>query len=243
MSRKIPTRHILAFGGGGIWAEHNATPMREFLLGLTGKDRPRVCLLPTATGDEQRIIDAFYGCLTADLAATSHVPLFDRLAGPADPCKHLLSQDLIWVGGGNTANMLAIWRVHGIDRALRRAWESGVVLAGGSAGAICWFHGGTTDSFGPLAAINDGLKFLRGSFCPHYDAEPGRRPLYRRLVASGRLPSGLAMDDGAAAHFVGTKLAEVVTWRPSARGFRMTRRGSRAAETPLPVRCLARKTT
>jgi peptidase E len=136
--------------------------------------------------------------------------------------------------------MLAIWRVHGVDRALRRAWEAGVVLAGMSAGAICWFEGGTTDSFGPeLAGFTDGLGFLGGSFSPHYDGEPRRRPLFRRLVGERALPDGLASDDGAAFVFRGTDLLEVVGSTPSARGYRIVRGpAGEAIETELPTRYL-----
>jgi peptidase E len=153
---------------------------------------------------------------------------------------YLLDQDVIYVGGGNTENMLAIWRVHGVDRALRTAWESGVVMTGLSAGSLCWFEAGTTDSFGPeLAGLSDGLGLLPGSHSPHYDGEPGRRPLYQRLVAAGTLPDGYAADDGAALVFHGSELAEVVASRPAARGYRVVRgRNGHAIETELPTRYL-----
>ena len=121
---------------------------------------------------------------------------------------------MIWVGGGNTANMLAIWRVHGFDRILREAWEQGVVLAGGSAGMICWFEAGVTDSFGPqLEGMRDGLGFLPGSACPHWDDEELRRPVYRRLIDEEGFPSGYAADSGVGLHFVGTELVEVLSDR------------------------------
>jgi dipeptidase E len=154
---------------------------------------------------------------------------------PEAPAEHLVSQDLIYVGGGNTANMLAIWRVHGIDRALREAWERGAVLGGMSAGANCWFEDSVTDSFGPeLRALGGGLGLLAGSFCPHYDGEPERRPTYTRLVQEGLLTPGYAADDDAAFHFEGTELREVVTQRDGARGYRVTAGG----EEPLEARLL-----
>src|SRR5215472_5871060 len=128
----------------------------------------------------------------------------------ADPADLLLSQDVIFVGGGSAANMLAVWRVHGLDVVMRDAWQAGIVLAGVSAGAICWFVGGTTDSFGPLRPFIGGLALLPGSYCPHYDSEPGRRPFFHQLVAAGTLPAGIACDDGAAAHFADDSLDEVV---------------------------------
>jgi len=145
-----------------------------------------------------------------------------------------LGSDVILVCGGNTANMLAVWRLHGFDRILREAWESGVVLAGWSAGLICWFEAGITDSFGPqLAGMRDGLGFLPGSACPHYDTEEQRRPVYAELVANG-FPAGIALDDTAAARYAGTELVEVVASSPDTGGYQVGPGG----ETPLPVRAL-----
>jgi dipeptidase E len=144
----------------------------------------------------------------------------------------VLSQDVVVVGGGNTANMLAIWRVHGFDALLREAWEQGVVLTGWSAGMICWFEAGVTDSFGPqLDGMRDGLGLLPGSACPHYDDEELRRPVYRRLVDSG-FPAGYAADSGVGLHFAGTELVEVVSSREGATGYRV----EPGSETPLEAR-------
>ena len=153
---------------------------------------------------------------------------------PEDLRKLALSHDAICVCGGNTANMLAVWRVHGFDRILREAWEAGVVLVGWSAGMICWFEAGVTDSFGPqLAGMRDGLGFLSGSTCPHYDGEDLRRPVYTSLVSDGFRP-GLALDDAAAARFDGTELVEVVAAAEGARGYRVGPGG----EEPLHTRLL-----
>ena len=137
---------------------------------------------------------------------------------------------MILVGGGNTANMLAVWRVHGFDKVLREAWEHGVVLSGWSAGMICWFEAGVTDSFGPqLAGMRDGLGFLAGSACPHYDGEERRRPVYQRLVSEG-FPAGIALDDAAGAHYVGTELHEVVSSLPGSSGYLVAADGERRLE-------------
>ena len=154
---------------------------------------------------------------------------------PPDDLRELsLASDVILVCGGNTANMLAVWRVHGFDRILREAWEDGVVLAGWSAGMICWFEAGVTDSFGPqLEGMRDGLGFLPGSACPHYDSEVRRRPVYTELVANG-FPAGLALDDAAAALYAGTELVEVVVSDADAGGYRVGADG----EVPLPARLL-----
>ena len=150
---------------------------------------------------------------------------------PANLRELALSHDAILVCGGNTANLLAVWRTHGFDRILREAWESGIVLFGWSAGMICWFEAGVTDSFGPqLAGMRDGLGFLPGSGCPHYDGEDLRRPVYRQLVAEG-FPPGLALDDAAAARFDRTELVEVVCSAPGARGYRVETGGEQPLET------------
>jgi peptidase E len=148
--------------------------------------------------------------------------LFNRVVDDVDA--FLLAQDLVFIAGGNTANMLAIWRLHGVDRALLAAWEAGVIMSGVSAGGICWFEGFTTDSFGPkLRPVRDGFGVLNGSFIPHYDGEAQRRPLFHRLVAEGTLPGGYGVDDGAALVFRGTELREVVADRPDAHGYRVER--------------------
>jgi peptidase E len=149
----------------------------------------------------------------------------------------LADQDVIYVGGGNTANMLAIWRAHGIDRILKDAWLDGVVMTGVSAGMLCWFRGGVTDSFGGLDALNDGLGLIDATACPHYDGEAERRPTYHRLVLEG-LPGGFAADDGAALYFRGTELVEVVSSRPGAGAYRVELVDGRAVESRLDVRYL-----
>jgi peptidase E len=230
------TRHIVALGG--LRARPGATPpIVGYLLALTGKPRPRVCYLPTARGDQAEGIVQFHARLAGAAAERTHLGLFDRTV--RDLRGFLLSQDLIWVGGGNTANMLAVWRVHGVDRVLREAWEAGIVLCGGSAGSLCWFECGTTDSFdlNALAPLEDGLGLLPGSHCPHYDGEAQRRPLYHRLIADG-FPPGYAIDDDAAIHFVGQDVAEVVSARDGATAYRVERRDGRVVETPLAARPL-----
>ena len=163
-----------------------------------------------------------------------------------DPEDFLMSQDIIFVGGGSVANMVAVWRVHGIDEILRKAWHAGIVLAGSSAGGICWFEGGTTDSFGArLRPYTDGLGMLAGSFCPHYHSEAERRPLYQRLVAEGALPGGLACDDGVGAHYVDDALAEMVSDRPDGDAYRVEPDGDGRlhrdrAPGPLPRRVTSR---
>jgi dipeptidase E len=235
------SRTIVAMGGGGFSMEPQDLLLDDLVLGfgqaVRGRARPSVCFVGTAGGDSEGDLASFYASY-ARRAEASHLALFTRSV--ADIEAFLLDQDVVHVGGGNTANMLAIWRLHGVDRALRRAWESGVVMAGVSAGAICWFEGGTEHSFGPeLAGFTDGLGFLGGSFSPHYDSKPRRRPLFRRLVGERALPDGFASDDGAAFVFRGTDLLEVVGSTPSARGYRVVRGpAGEVIETELPTRYL-----
>jgi dipeptidase E len=236
-----PERIVVAMGGGGFSMEPENPLLDDHILQLARanrlRDRPRVCFLATASGDSPSYIASFYAAF-ARRSEASHLPLFDRTVDDIE--EFLLDQDVIYVGGGNTENMLAIWRVHGVDHALRAAWESGVVMTGLSAGSLCWFETGTTDSFGPgLAALSGGLGFLPGSHVPHYDGEENRRPVYHRLIAEGTIPAGHAADDGAALVFHGTELAEVVASRPDARGYRVERGPSGdAVETELPTRYL-----
>src|SRR5262249_53265718 len=187
-------RQIVAMGGGSFSVEPDGSALDAYVLGLTGKPHPKICFVPTASGDAPEYTAKFYDAF-ARRAAASHLYLLGRPR--TDMAKHLASQDIIYVGGGNTANMLAVWRVHGVDQMMRGAWEQGVILTGVSAGMICWFECGVTDSFGPLAALRDGLGLLSGSACPHYDGERDRRPTYQQLVRRG-LPTRHPPGDGAA---------------------------------------------
>jgi dipeptidase E len=230
-----PRRQIVAMGGGSFAVEGAGSPLDAYVLALSGKPRPKVCFLGTASGDAATYITKFYEAF-GERAEAVHVTLFGRPR--TDIAALLASQDIVYVGGGNTANMLAVWRVHGVDRMLKAAWERGVILTGVSAGMICWFEAGVTDSFGPLAALRDGLGLLSGSACPHYDGEADRRPTYQSLVRAG-FPEGYAADDGAALHFVGAALETCVAGRPRARVYRVAAKGETVVETPLPVRLLS----
>jgi dipeptidase E len=216
-------RQIVAIGGGDSWV------VFDYVLELV-RPTPRLLWVGTAGADDAaralRVHDHFHG--RADVRRLELFPW-----PPQDLRELVLSQDVILVGGGNTANMLAIWRVHGVDRLLREAWEQGSVLCGSSAGMICWFEAGVTDSFGPqLEGMRDGLGLLPGSACPHYDDEEERRPVYRRLIDEESFPPGYAADAGVGLHFVGTELAQVLTHREEATAYRVEPGG----ETLLPAR-------
>ena len=207
------------------------SPLEDFLLDLAAARRPRVCYVGTASAQKPEYVEVFYDAFRRRACVPTHLELFGT---PDQPAAQVAAQDVIYVGGGNTANMLAIWRVHGVDQALREVWERGGVLGGWSAGANCWFEDSVTDSFGPvLRALGDGLGLLAGSFCPHYDGEPERRPTYTRLVREGVLAPGYAADDDAGFHFEGTALREIVSQREGARGYRVTKEGEEVLEARL----------
>lgn len=243
MTAAEPT--ILATSGGYARPERGDLalgPLVHHAIGLSRpQGRPRVAHLGTASGD-QRSFNAQLGeaASRAGLELT-HVNLFP-MPTLDDVEAHLLAQDVVWVGGGSVANLLAVWRVHGLEQTFRRVWEAGVVLAGVSAGSICWFRGGTTDSFGPeLRAVRDGLGLLPFDNGVHHDSEARRRPTIHRLVADGTFGETHCTDDGAGLHYEGTELVGCVTERPGARCYRVTKGDDGAAvEVALPTVELAR---
>jgi dipeptidase E len=219
--------HILAMGGGDVLEA--GSKLEDLLLELSGKPRPRVVFLPTAAADSDERIELFLDSFGARGCEPEVVTLFGM---PERPAERVAAADVVYVNGGNTANALAVWRVHGVDEALREVWRRGGVLGGWSAGANCWFEDSVTDSYGPtLRELGAGLGFLSGSFCPHFDGEAERRPTYTRLVRDGVLAPGYAADDDAAFRFEGTELREVVSQREGARGYRITPAGEEPLET------------
>jgi peptidase E len=211
-------------GGAGL-----GTALDDYVLSVA-RGR-RACFVPTASAEDESYTIAFYSTYGRKAEAT-HLTFFPW--PPENLRDMVLQQDVIYVGGGNTANMLAIWRVHGLDAILREAWEDGIVLCGSSAGMICWFEAGVTDSFGPqLEGMRDGLGFLPGSACPHYDGEELRRPRYRGLVDEG-FPAGWAAEDAVGLHFEGIELAAVVTAVEGKRAYRV----EPGSETPVEARLL-----
>lgn len=201
-------------------------------------DHPRICIINTATGDDAQRLTGIHNAFSKLDMISSHLALFPMPNVP-QVREHLLSQDIIWVGGGSTANLLALWRVHGLDTILRECWESGVVLKGVSAGSLCWHLGGTTDSFGlPLQPVTNGLGFLPYSNSPHHDAEPERRPTIHRLIADGTLTDGYATENGTGLLFFGTELQEAFTEVEGKTAYSLTLQGDKVIETVLPTRLL-----
>jgi peptidase E len=242
MPAKLPT--IVATSGGLRRGSRTSFEFAPLLLhaielsGVTGRT-PRVCHLGTAGGDQQSFNALFSDAGQAAGISVTHLNLFP-MPNTDDPAGLLLGQDVVWVGGGSVANLLALWRLHGLDSVFREVWQAGVVLAGVSAGALCWHAGGTTDSFGPdLRAVTNGLGLVPYSIGVHYDSEPQRRPLYQQLVGSGVLPDGYATDDGVGIVYHGTEFAEAVSEVRGKGAYRVGREDGRAREERIEPRALA----
>jgi dipeptidase E len=233
-------RTIFAMGGGGFTMEPGNPVLDEYILGLARRPAPRVCFLPTASGDPLDHITRFYEAFSDLPCEPSDLSLFRLGRRPVDLRAVLLRQDIVYVGGGSMRNMLAIWRVHELDAILRECWVRGVVLAGLSAGAMCWFRAGITKSRGPAEPV-DGLGLLAGSLSVHYDGEPERRPVFLDAVASGAIPEGFGADDGVGLLFRDGRLQRVVSSRPAAGCVRVRRVRGRAVEEEVPVELIAER--
>ncbi len=222
--------------GGAEWAmrpENEA--LHDYVLGLTGKEHPDVCLLPTASGDPQGLISSFHGAIDRRAGKVTSISLFRLVDGNIDLREQLLAQDLIYVAGGNMVNLIALWREHGLDEVMREAHAQGTVLCGYSAGSMCWFEWGVSRGVGTPVA-NPGLGLLTGSHCVHYSQDPARRSAYMELVAAGTIPGGIALDDHAAALFRDGALVEAVRSRETARAFSVEAEPDGATETEIPTR-------
>ena len=208
-------------------------PIMRYGLQLTGKPRPRLCFLSTAGGDDATWIAKFYTASIGEDVTPSHLQLFP-MPNVRDVRTHLLAQDMLWVGGGSVANLLAVWRTHDLDAILREGWERGIVLTGVSAGSICWHVGGTTDSFGvELRPVTNGLGFVPYSNGVHYDSEERRRPLFQQLIADGTLPAGYATDDQVALHYLDETLHKVIAETSGKYAYHVVRTSAGVAETRL----------
>ncbi|MEH1835590.1 MAG: peptidase E [Nostoc sp.] len=231
MSTNSVPKQIIAMGGGGFSMEPENPLLDRYILGLSKKKRPKICFIPTASGDSDKYIVRFYSAFVQLLCQPSHLSLFNPPT--SDFRSFVLEQDIIYVGGGNTKNLIALWKEWGLDHILREAWESGVILSGLSAGSICWFEEGVTDSIPGKMTVLQCLGFLKGSNCPHYDGEPTRKPAYHQLLSAGLISSGYAVDDGVALHFVGEQLEKVVSSRPQPKAYSLERVDETVKETIL----------
>ena len=229
-------RQIIAVGGGGFYRDAENLALEKYVIQQTdAAESPRVCFVPTASGEPDHYVSSFYAAFLKLGCRPSVLTFFKRTP---ELRSFLLNQDVIYVGGGNTKTLLAVWRDWGVAEILREAWESGVVLTVVSAGAICWFKQGLTDSFSDELCPLDCLGFLPGSCCPHYDGEAQRRPSYHKLLASGEIAAGLAIEDWTGVHFRGTEIHRVVTSKRGARAYSMRAVYGSVQEVPLPVEYL-----
>lgn len=216
-------RQLIAMGGGGFSMEPDNPLLDQYILKQANKARPTICFIPTASGDADSYIEKFYNFFNQQDCEPSHLSLFKPHTRDLE--KFVLQQDIIYVGGGNTKNLLVLWKEWGLDQILKKAWEQDIVLAGLSAGSICWYEQGVTDSYGDKLEPLEALGFLPGSHCPHYDGEAERRPAYRQFIEQGTLQPGIAADDGAAVHYIDQKIKKVVSSRPMAKAYRVFKGG------------------
>jgi dipeptidase E len=232
-------RQIIAMGGGGFSMEPDNLLLDQYILSQAHTDVPKICFIPTASGDADNYIERFYEAFEKLGCKPSHLSLLSQ--NFMNLKAYVLQQDILYVGGGNTRNMLLLWKEWGLDTILKAAYKKGIILAGISAGAICWFEEGVTDSMNNKLSKIDGLGFLTGSNCPHYDGESNRRPSYHELIASGEMKEGYEVDDGVALHFKDEKLSVSVSSRPTAKVYAVNQKEKEVTERELPVNYLGNR--
>jgi dipeptidase E len=224
-------KQILAMGGGGFSMEPENLKLDHYLLSLSDKTKPKVCFIGTASGDAEGYSEKFYNSFAELSCETSHLSLFRPPLGNLRD--YILEKDIIYVGGGNTRNLMVLWKEWKLDHYLKEAYEKGIILAGISAGSICWFEQGLTDSVSGKLMPLDCLGFLKGSNCPHYDGEEMRRPCYQETILNGSMKSGIACDDGVAAHFINGVLECFVSSRPNAKAYKVNLKNDTLNETSI----------
>lgn len=212
-------RQVIALGGGGFSMEPENPLLDRYILQQCKKENPKICFIGTASGDAEGYIERFYNFFRLENCEPTHLSLFKPHT--RDIKKFIMNQDIIYVGGGNTKNLMVLWREWELDVILRHAYDNGTILAGLSAGALCWFEDGLTDSYGTGYEPIAGLGILRGSHCPHYDGAEDRGSTYQKAIQDGEIGSGFAADDGVALHFIDEEMHRVVSSRPNAQGYRV----------------------
>ena len=232
-------KQIIPIGGGGFYRDGENLELEKYVIRQSGAENARVCFVPTASGEPDHYIASFYAAFLKLGCQPSVLTFFKRTP---DLRSFLLNQDVIYVGGGNTKSLIAVWRDWGVIEILRQAWESGIVLTGVSAGAICWFEQGLTDSFSDGLRPLNCLGFLPGSCCPHFDGEAQRRPSYHKLLAAGEIAAGVAIEDWTAIHYRDSELHRVISSKRGARAYTMRSVHGSVQEVALPVDFLAAET-
>ncbi|MBM7632391.1 peptidase E [Geomicrobium sediminis] len=228
-------KQIIALGGGGFSMEPENPLLDQYILDQAHKNTPKICFLPTASGDAENYISRFYNFFNQHECRPNHLSLFEPPMRDIE--SFVMENDIIYVGGGNTKNLLAIWKDWGMDKILRTAWLEGKVLAGISAGSICWYEEGVTDSFGGKLESIRCLGFIEGSNCPHYDGEKDRRPAYHDMVESRVISPGVATDDGVAIHYIDNEIFDIVSSRKHSKSYRVVM-GDRLVEEIMPTKYL-----
>ncbi|MGE7770131.1 Type 1 glutamine amidotransferase-like domain-containing protein [Viridibacillus arvi] len=228
-------KQIIALGGGGFSMEPENPLLDSYILTQSKEINPKICFTPTASGDADNYIARFYDFFKTQNCKPTHLSLFNPPTRDLE--EFILEKDIIYVGGGNTKNLLILWREWGLDKILKKAWEKGIVLAGISAGALCWFEEGITDSYGDGLEPIQCLGFLNGSHCPHYDGEKDRRPSYHQLIETQRIKTGVAVDDGVAIHYIDDEIAKIVSSRPKAKAYQVFLE-NKVVEKQLPTEFL-----
>ncbi|MGP4076683.1 Type 1 glutamine amidotransferase-like domain-containing protein [Halobacillus sp. K22] len=229
-------KQIVAMGGGGFSMEDDNPGLDQYILRQSKVKNPSICFIPTASGDSENYIEKFYQFFENEDCTPSHLSLFNP---PHNLREFILTKDILYVGGGSTKNMLALWKEWELEKILREAWEQQVVLAGLSAGAICWFQQGLTDSYGDKLRPLDCLGFIEGSCCPHYDGEVNRRKAYTNNIINKNIKPGYALDDGAALHILDTDVTRAISSRKNAQAYYVHNENGRAIEEKLPITYLS----
>ena len=235
MTNKLPQKQIVAMGGGGWGMEPDNPLLDKYIYDLSDKEEPRICFIPTASGDSEDYIERFYQQFVPKPAHLSHLSLFEPPTSDLETL--ILSQDIIYVGGGNTKNLIALWKEWQLDHILQTAWNRGIILCGVSAGSICWFSEGVTDSIPGERTVLKCLKFLPGSNCPHYNWG-AYKDGYHRLLSENLITNGYAADDGVALHFVGDRLQQIVSSRPTAKAYYLENKNGKVVENLLHTQYL-----
>ncbi|MFO1444041.1 Type 1 glutamine amidotransferase-like domain-containing protein [Bacillus sp. Bva_UNVM-123] len=212
-------KQIIALGGGGFSMEPENPLLDLYILNQVSGKIPKICFIPTASGDSEHYISRFYNFFEKQNCIPSHLSLFKPITRDIEG--FLLEKDILYVGGGNTKNLIALWKEWGLHLILRKAWDKGIVLAGISAGSICWFDEGVTDSYGDGLEPITCLGFLKGSNCPHYDGEVERRPVYQKLIETKKIQAGVAADDGVAIHYINQDISKIVSSRPNSKAYKV----------------------
>ena len=226
-------RQVIAIGGGGFGRTQKSHLIEQYILDQSSQEKPNICFIPTATGDLDPYVVNFYTVFSKLNCNPSHISFFKRTI---DLEEHILNQDVIFVGGGNTKSMLAVWKDWGLDLILKKAYDQGAVMSGVSAGAICWFEQGLTDSWASELKMMPCMNFISGNCAPHYDEEPQRRPATKKLLQDNAISFMYGIEGGAALHFINEQPEKTVRFQKNKHSYNVTLEDSAVSEKPYPIK-------